>query len=104
MASRRTVVEQRFRLRQDLLAKLRRAAEANDRSLNEEAELRLMDSFTKGGVEKAAIAAIESLREALEQKFRAMKEDSDKRLEELLDKQAEERLRQITGGSDERTR
>jgi hypothetical protein len=100
MASRRTVVEQRFRLRQDLLDKLRRAAEAADRSLNEETELRLMDSFTKQDITaKAVKAAMESLRQtfegALEEKRRAIDkqiEDAKRRVEELLAR-AEPRLK-----------
>jgi hypothetical protein len=61
MASRRTITQQRFRLREDLLAKLRRAAKANDRSLNDEVELRLLDSLTKDTVAKTVKAATAEL-------------------------------------------
>jgi Arc-like DNA binding domain len=61
MAGRRTITQQRFRLREDLLTKLQRAAEANDRSLNEEVEQRLQASFTKDTVEKAVKAATAEL-------------------------------------------
>jgi Arc-like DNA binding dprotein len=57
MAGRRTITQQRFRLREDLLIKLRRAADANDRSLNEEVEARLEGSFTKDTIEKTVKAA-----------------------------------------------
>jgi hypothetical protein len=61
MASRPTVTQVRFRLREDLLAKLRRAADANDRSLNEEVELRLLDSLTKDTVAKTVKATTAEL-------------------------------------------
>jgi hypothetical protein len=61
MADRPSIVQQRFRLREDLLAKLQRAAEVNDRSLNEEVEQRLQASFTKDTVEKAVKTATAEL-------------------------------------------
>lgn len=49
MPDRKTVVQAKFRLRNELLDKLRESAQAADRSLNEEVERRLEASFPGEG-------------------------------------------------------
>jgi hypothetical protein len=87
MASRRTITQQRFRLRDDLLGKLRRAAKANDRSLNDEVELRLMDSFTEGAVAARFV-----------QELRALQEDFNKQIERL-----NKQIERLRSASDKQT-
>jgi hypothetical protein len=48
MAYRISLIQQRFRVRKQLLAKLRREAEHNDRSVNDEIVRRLEESFAYG--------------------------------------------------------
>jgi hypothetical protein len=66
MARRPTITQVRFRLRDELLQALARAAESNDRSLNDEVERRLEQTFVADQLEAATQKAIVKMREDLQ--------------------------------------
>jgi hypothetical protein len=70
MADRKTVVQVKHRLRRDLLQRIVRSARATDRSVNEEIECRLEQSFRRE--ERAELIA-----EAIDRTFKVLGISSD---------------------------
>jgi hypothetical protein len=67
MAYRKSLVQVKSRLRQDILRKLERAAKRNDRSLNDELARRVADSFDYDDWREERLILITALRHQLEQ-------------------------------------
>jgi hypothetical protein len=80
MARRSTITQVRFRLRDGLLQALARAAEGNDRSLNDEVERRLEQSLSADEQREALAQMQAEMRERLDQ----MRQDIEARLDRAL--------------------
>jgi hypothetical protein len=86
MARRSTITQVRFRLRDGLLQALARAAEGNDRSLNDEVERRLERSFT---IEEALDRAQQTAQQKVDDLQRRLDENM-KAIQARLDVLADE--------------
>ena len=71
MADRKSVIQVKFRLRKDVLRRLEKSAQANDRSVNDEIGRRLEDSFRQEdqralieATVDQTLAALRAIREA----------------------------------------
>lgn len=110
MADRQTVTQVRFRLRQDLLKKLQRAAKAADRSVNEQLELCVEEYFRKEKLSKVIKQTAETvlMRSESERDPRLSSRDPEVRFEAMLEENGgriqalEEKLQQLEQLLDER--
>jgi hypothetical protein len=75
MAYRKSLVQMRFRLRKELIGRLEREAKRNDRSLNDEVEQRLEESFHFKKERQRLAEEREELAEQRERLFAALMYD-----------------------------